>query len=57
MKNSLQRSRNDKRRAVTLAVIILLQALSAAFFFSDVVSDFKEDTYLSEAHPLFPLKL
>lgn len=50
MKNSLQRSRNDKRRAVTLAVIILLQALSAAFFFSDVVSDFKEETYLSEAH-------
>ena len=38
MKNSLQRSRNDKRRAVTLAVIILLQALSAAFFFSDVSS-------------------
>jgi len=50
MKNGLQLSRNDRRRAATLAVIILVQALCAAFFFSDVVSDFKSDKYLSEVH-------
>ncbi|WP_281969040.1 helix-turn-helix transcriptional regulator [Roseovarius nanhaiticus] len=30
----------DRRRAVTLAVIIVLQSLCAAFFASDIVSDF-----------------
>ena len=50
MKNSLQLSKKDKRRALTLAVIILLQALCAAFFFSDVIADFKADKYLNEVH-------
>jgi len=35
---------------VTLAVIIVLQALCAAFFLSDVVSDFRTDTYLFDVH-------
>ena len=50
MKNSLQLSKKDKRRALTLAVIILLQALCAAFFFSDIIADFKADKYLNEVH-------
>lgn len=35
---------------MTLAVIIVLQALCAAFFLSDVVSDFRTDTYLFDVH-------
>lgn len=50
MKNSLQLSKKDKRRAVTLAVIILLQALCAVFFFSDVIADFNSNKYLNEIH-------
>lgn len=50
MKNSLQLSKKDKRRAGMLAAIILLQALCAAFFFGDVVADFKEDKYFNEIH-------
>lgn len=50
MKSVLHLPKKDRRRAVTLAVIIVLQALCAAFFFSDVVSDFKKDAYLNEIH-------
>lgn len=50
MKPVLHLPKKDRRRAVTLAVIILVQALTAAFFFSDVVSDFKYDVSLNEAH-------
>lgn len=40
MSRNLHLPRKDRRRAVTLAVIILLQSLCAAFFASDIISDF-----------------
>lgn len=45
MRPGLRPSEKDRRRAVTLAVIILLQALCAAFFLSDIVSDFGKAAY------------
>jgi len=45
MKRVLNLPKKDRRRAVTLAVIILLQALCAAFFVSDIASDFGTGTY------------
>ncbi len=50
MKPVFHLPKKDRRRAVTLAVIIVLQALCAAFFLSDVVSDFRTDTYLTDVH-------
>jgi DNA-binding CsgD family transcriptional regulator len=45
MRAGLHLPTKDRRRAVTLAVIIVLQALCAAFFFSDIVSDFGSGFY------------
>ena len=39
-----------KRRATTLAVIILLQSLCAAFFAGDVISDFSKREAFRNAH-------
>lgn len=46
MSKGLHLSKKDRRRAVALAVIILLQALCAAFFVSDVAFDFREGFYV-----------
>ncbi len=46
MRTGLHLAKKDKRRAVTLAVIIVLQALCAAFFVSDVAFDFSEGFYV-----------
>lgn len=45
MKTGLHLPGKDRRRTVTLAVIIVLQALCAAFFVSDIGSDFGRGLY------------
>ena len=45
MRARLHLPEKDRRRAATLAVIILLQALCAAFFVSDILSDFGSGLY------------
>ncbi len=44
------RPRNDERRAIALAAVIVLQALTALFFLYDVISDLLHDGSLDEIH-------
>ena len=43
-------SRTDERRALVLAAVILVQALTAVFFFADVASDLLHDGKLEDIH-------
>lgn len=44
------RSKTDERRAIVLAGVIVVQALTALFFLSDVASDFLKDGRLEDFH-------
>lgn len=45
-----KRPKTDERRAIALAAVILLQAVTALFFLADVVSDFWQDGRLEDFH-------
>lgn len=44
------RSRTDERRAIVLAGVIVVQALTALFFLTDVATDFLNDGRLEDFH-------
>jgi len=44
------RARTDERRAIALAAVILLQALTALFFLGDVIADLLHDGALEDIH-------
>lgn len=44
------RSKSDERRAIALAAVIVVQALTALFFLGDVVSDLLHDGKLDDLH-------
>lgn len=44
------RSKNDERRAIGLAAVIVIQAITALFFLADVASDFLNDGKLEDFH-------
>lgn len=50
MSVGLTQSKRDERRAIALAAVILLQAVTALFFLGDVIADLRQDREHYDVH-------